>query len=137
VQRKGDDLMFLDAANYQRYDAYVALAEELSITQAVEAYVRYYPLFQQAYEELGYSDRYFNDRFVEVIDHLLQTPAADEPIALLRPKVYYTFADPDLEALSAGQKVLLRIGPQHASAIKIKLRELRGALVSLEPTKQR
>jgi hypothetical protein len=40
----------------------------------------------------------------------------------------YEFADPELEALSAGQKVLIRIGPENAALIKAKLRDLRREL---------
>ena len=42
-------------------------------------YKQYYPLFQQAYVDLGYPEGYFNDRLVEVIDHLLATPGRDRP----------------------------------------------------------
>jgi hypothetical protein len=37
----------------------------------------------------------------------------------------YEFADPDLEELSTGQKLMLRIGPENAAAVKVKLREIR------------
>jgi hypothetical protein len=37
----------------------------------------------------------------------------------------YQFADSKLEELSAGQKLLLRMGPANAAIIKTKLRELR------------
>jgi hypothetical protein len=50
------------------------------------------------------------------------------PVELVRPKVMYQFANPELEELSAGQKVLIRIGPQNAAAIKAKLHELRREL---------
>ena len=48
--------------------------------RAVALYARLYPLFQQAYEELGYPGRYFNDRLVEVIDDLLATPEPTGPV---------------------------------------------------------
>jgi hypothetical protein len=90
--------------------------------------VHYYPLFQQAYRELGYPDGYFNDRLVVVIDHLLQTPDVTQPVALTQPNVMYEYADPALESRSAGQKLLLRSGPENETAIKAKLREIRAAL---------
>src|SRR6185369_8627545 len=68
---------------------------------------------------------YFNDRLVEVIDHLLQTPDVRGPIPLKQGKVFYEYADPALEARSAGQKLLLRMGPQNEAVIKGKLKELR------------
>jgi hypothetical protein len=39
--------------------------------------------------------------------------------------VFYEYADPSLEQLSAGQKLLIRMGSENAAALKLKLRELR------------
>jgi hypothetical protein len=64
----------------------------------------------------------------EVIDHLLTTPDIKGPIALTQPKVLYEFADPAFEQLSAGQKALLRMGPDNEARVKAKLREVRKAL---------
>ena len=66
--------------NAGRYSAFVAFAEAIPIDQAVAVYARLYPLFQQAYEELGYPGKYFNDRLVAVLDHLLQTPEPTGPL---------------------------------------------------------
>lgn len=124
VVREGDEI-FLSPDNYSRYAAFVRLVELADISRVAATYFRFYPLFQQAYEELGYPDRYFNDRLVEVIDHLLATPEVPEPVRLTQPSVYFQFADPQLESLSAGQKALIRMGPQHAVVIKARLLELR------------
>ena len=115
--------------NYRRYTPLVRLAEAVDLERAAAFYIRFYPLFQQAYEELGYPDEYFNDRLIDVIDLLLATPEPKEPVVLVRPHVLYQYADPELEALSAGQKVLIRMGPDHAARMKARLRELRGHLV--------
>ena len=69
----------ISAANSQRYTPLVRFIESVDTTKAVALYVSAYPLFQQAYEELGYPRRYFNDRLVAVVDHLLATPAARGP----------------------------------------------------------
>src|SRR5207237_41823 len=95
---------------------------------AALVYQRLYPLFQQAYEDLGYPGKYFNDRLVEVIDHLLQAPEVPAPIKLVQPRVFYEYADADLEGRSAGQKLLIRMGPANARAIKAKLREFRAEI---------
>ena len=97
-------------------------------------YVRFYPLVQQAYAELGYPNRYFNDRLVEVIDHLLAAPEVEGPVELVRFGPYFEFADPELEELSAGRKLLVRMGPENAAVIKSKLRELRRELAAAPPT---
>jgi hypothetical protein len=45
----------------------------------------------------------------------------------------YVFADPKLEALPAGQKVLIRIGADNAAAVKAKLMELRAIVTAAGP----
>ncbi|HYL23657.1 MAG TPA: DUF3014 domain-containing protein [Burkholderiales bacterium] len=42
----------------------------------------------------------------------------------------YEFADPDLETRSAGQKILLRMGPENAARVKAKLWEIRRELLA-------
>jgi hypothetical protein len=128
ITRGKGEMVTLSPANYARYAPYVKLAQAVDVKQLVALYVHFYPLFQQAYEELGYPRKYFNDRLVEVIDDLLAAPDVHGPLRLVRPKVLYEFADPELEELSSGQKILIRIGPDNAAVIKAKLRELRREL---------
>jgi hypothetical protein len=118
----------ISADNARRYAPYIALARAIDARALVAAYAAFYPLFQRAYEELGFPERYFNDRLVEAIDDLLAAPHVEGPVTLVRPKVYYEFADPDLESLSAGRKVMIRIGPENAAALKQKLVEIRREL---------
>jgi hypothetical protein len=57
------------------------------------------------------------------------------PIELVQPRVFYEYKDHDLESRSAGQKLLLRMGPDNAAVIKAKLRELRSAILEREKLK--
>jgi len=50
---------------------------------------------------------------------------------LVRPHVLYEYSDPDLEALSSGQKLLLRMGTDNGKKIKDTLRELRGLVTTM------
>lgn len=127
----------VNPANYQRYDFLVNLLATADLEVLVDTYRRFYPLFQEAYVNLGYPQGYFNDRVVEVIDHLLETPEIDEPVELLRPHVLYEYADPELEALSSGQKLILRTGSEHAVRIKQFLEELRELIGSADPPSRR
>ena len=120
----------LAPANAARYAPQMRLAEAVGTKELVAFYRRHYPLFQQAYVELGYPKGYFNDRLVAVIDHLLETPEPAGPIRLAQPKVLYEFADPALEELSAGQKTMLRIGKDNRERVKAKLREIRAAIAA-------
>jgi hypothetical protein len=68
-----------------------------------------------------------------VIDHLLAAPEVPVQTKLVQPKVFYRFADPDLEKRSAGQKILMRIGNENAARLKAKLREVRSELTRSGP----
>ncbi len=126
VDATGDNgSIYLSPGNYARYDTLVNLVTRADLEVTAAMYRRFYPLFQESYVRLGYPNAYFNDRVVEVIDHLLETPEPAEPVLLVRPHVLYEYADPDLEELSSGQKLLLRMGGKHAARIKRVLRELR------------
>ena len=125
----------LSRANYERYLPFVQMIERIDARKAVSTYARFYPLFQQQYVELGYPKGYFNDRLVQAIDDLLSTPDIEGTIELVRPKVLYQFADPQLESLSAGQKAMIRIGPDNAGRIKSKLREIRRHLTTQPATR--
>jgi hypothetical protein len=116
--------------NSARYAPYVRALESVDAATLVAAYVRAYPLFQQAYRELGYPDGYFNDRLVAALDDLLAAPEIGAPVKLVRPKVFYEFADPALETASAGQKIMIRMGADNARRVKAKLREIRQALAA-------
>jgi hypothetical protein len=126
---KNGENFVLDNANFQRYERHVALMNGLDTRRVVDAYVHLYPLFQNAYRELGYPKAYFNDRLMLAIDNLLATPEVQGPLVLTQPAVFYQYADPQLEALSAGQKLLLRMGPDNSAVIRKKLAELRKELM--------
>jgi hypothetical protein len=117
--------------NAARYTPLVRAFDAVNSEKLVALYVRFYPLFQEAYREQGYPNAYFNDRLVEVLDLLIATREMPGQLALAQPKVLYEYADPALEALPSGQKILLRIGPENAARVKAKLREIR-ALVAKE-----
>lgn len=132
VVEKDGDTLTLSEENGARYRPLIAAVEAADAKAVASLYLRYYPLFERAYHELGYPDAYFNDRVVKVIDHLLAAPDPPGPIQLVRPKVLYRYADPALEELSSGQKMMIRIGPDNAAMVKAKLREIR-SVIAAEP----
>ncbi len=143
VDEAGDGPV-IGADNSLRYTPLVLLAETIDVGRAVDLYVRMYPLLQQAYHDLGYPKGYFNDRLVAVIDLLLATPDVSYPVKLQltdvkgpipsqRPWTRYEFADPALESLTAGQKILLRVGPVNQRRLKAKLAEVRQQLTKSAP----
>jgi len=124
------DITTIASANFERYAPFIKVVQNTDTKTLTSVYFRLYPLFQQSYEDLGYPGQYFNDRLVEVIDDMLKAPDVQGPIELTQPRVFYEYADPKLEGLSAGQKLLLRMGPTNEAAMKAKLREFRKAIVN-------
>jgi hypothetical protein len=127
------------ADNARRYDAAVRLLDALPPAEAAAFYRRLYPQLQAAYGTLGYPGQSFHQRLLEVIAHLLETPAVSRPLQVTqvevkgevpseRPWVRQEYADPALQSLSAGQRLLLRLGPDHQERVMTWLRELRAAL---------
>lgn len=121
--------LVISPKNAVRYTPYVKIADAVDTRKLVEMYVHLYPLFQEAYEELGYPKKYFNDRLIEALDNLLDTPDSKEPIRLIQPHVLYLFADPELEGRSIGQRILIRIGSKNGAIIKAKLHEMKQELI--------
>ena len=126
----------IGASNHDRYTPFVAVATSVDAQRVVGLYRRIYPLLQQAYEDLGYPGKYFNDRVVDVIDDLLRTPEPTAPVAVKAVEIpgaeggvkvggLYMFEDPALEARPLGQKILLRMGKGNAARVKAKLVEVR------------
>jgi Protein of unknown function (DUF3014) len=125
----GDNAV-ISPENAARYAPYVRIVQAIDVRKAVAVYSRFYPLFQHAYRELGYPNKYFNDRLITCIDDLLAAPELDGTVKLAQPKVLYEFADQDLEGRSAGQKIMMRMGRDNEIKVKAKLRALRRELVN-------
>jgi hypothetical protein len=126
------DALTLSPANFARYEPYVALAEAIDPAALVRVYRRLYPLLQQAYADLVRPDGYFNDRLIEVLDHLIAAPDYPASIQLVQPSVVFKLKDPELESLSVGRKALLRMGPDNARRVKAVLERLRTEIVRTE-----
>ncbi|MBU6258794.1 MAG: DUF3014 domain-containing protein [Burkholderiales bacterium] len=134
--RAGADGVVIARDNGLRYARYLHALRHVDLQRLAAAYIELYPQFQSAYRDLGYPQGYFNDRFVEVLDLLISTPVVERPIRLERPQAasgqaptptptLYVYADPALESLSAGQKILLRMGPERERAVQARLRAWR------------
>ncbi|MET4676635.1 MULTISPECIES: DUF3014 domain-containing protein [unclassified Luteibacter] len=114
--------------NAERYATYMYVADRISPKAAAAWYKHNYPLFQQAYRDLG-TGGYFNDRLVQVIDDLLAAPEPQGNLQLLPEKEGYLYANPAIEQLSAGQRFMIRVGPINEAKLKAKLRGLRQEVV--------
>lgn len=128
-------------ANAARYQPFVDMVAAVDAKGAADLYRRMYPLLQQAYRQLGFGDRSLHQRVLQVTDLLLATPEPAGPLQVTltevrgpieakQPWTRYEYADPKLQSLAAGQKILLRLDPRQRETVRRKLRELRAALLA-------
>ncbi len=127
--------LVIGPGNAARYSVYATAIKTVDSAKLVAVYRRFYPLFERAYHEIGYPKAHFNDRLVAAIDDLLAAPDLEGPVRLVQPKIFFEYADPDLEGRSAGQKIMMRIGSSNAVALKGKLREIRQRVTSTPGTR--
>lgn len=115
--------------NYLRYTLFVQVISALDSDSAVALYRHYYPLLNRAHQELGMSKDNFHSVLIRAIDKVLATPDTSGDMILIRPKVYFEFADPALEKLPDVNKLMLRMGPDNAAKVKASLKNARVKLL--------
>jgi len=117
----------MSTANYQRAAPLVDALVRIPPEQLAEAYQHWLPLLEQAYGELGQGGS-LEDRLRQAIDHILEIEPLEEPVALQRPSVYYTYDDEELERADPLTKLMWRLGPDNTRRIQEQLRELKKQL---------
>jgi hypothetical protein len=121
-------VLSIDPANSARYAPYMRIVDAVDAKAVVRLYLEVYPLFQEAYEQLGHPKQYFNDRLLAVLDDLIKAPEISPPVQLVQPHVLYQFSDDNLENRSAGQKMMIRLGLSNERKLKEKLETIRSEL---------
>ena len=127
VVKKGGR-QFIDPISYERYSPAAEVFVSFNARDCVRFYRGLKKLIQQAYAELGYPDRDFDQTLRRAVLELLATPVVEGDVQVEKGVKTYLFADPKLEGLSDAQKHFLRLGPQNVAAVEIKLREIALAL---------
>ena len=126
---RGEDLV-IDPRSYERYNALASAVAAIDPAGAADLYATLKPRIEEAYRDLGHPDTPFDRTLERSIVALLSTPVPDGEIRVEADSkgIGYRFADPDLEALSDAQKLLLRMGPTNARTIQSSLRRIAVAL---------
>lgn len=135
VQKDGETIT-LDPSNYERYDRIIGYVEKMDARKIGRLYAKFYPLLQRTYEETGFPEERFHDRVLAALDDMMDAPRPTGPIRLVQPKVLYRFEDDHLENLSAGQKIMIRVGPDNAARLRKVLARVRAAIAARDPDEQ-
>ena len=135
VKKEGETIT-LDPSNYERYDRIIGYVEKMDARKIGRLYAKFYPLLQRTYEETGFPEERFHDRVLAALDDMMDAPRPTGPIRLVQPKVLYRFEDDHLESLSAGQKIMIRVGPENAARLRKVLARVRAAIAARDPDEQ-
>ena len=130
AMHKDGDVIWLNAGNYERYNATVAVLSSFDMKSLGRIFHFIRPLLETAFAEMGYRPRQMDGIILQSIDNILATPIIVEPIILTRDSVAYKFADPELEALLPIQKQLLRTGPENTQRLQQQALLLKEALMN-------
>lgn len=125
--------LHVSPTSYRRYDPITEAFISLDSEGSIELYRQLEPLAQQAYRDLGYPERRFEDVVRAAAQVVLDTPRTTGPVKLEAAVRSYRFADPRLEELAPVQKQLLRFGPRNLTKIQEKVQALLDALDSSQP----
>lgn len=131
AQTRDSESFAISPNNPQRYVPYIRAFTLLGSERMVQIYRQYYPLMEEAYQELGVEDKgSFEEVTLRALDHLLAAPPTPQDVLLVQPSVMFKYKDEALEELPAGHKLMLRLGPENRAQLERLLREVRSELGS-------
>lgn len=121
VKEIDENLYEMEPSSYNRYNSMVDTLAAMNPEQALALYEVVKPLLQEAYGEIGYRGRDFDEALEGAIDTVINARTVEGPFQLVKPKVMYVYADADIESMSPVEKQLLRMGPENAAKLKAAL----------------
>lgn len=128
VREVDENLYEMQTVSYQRYTPLIDALTAVNPEQALAIYRTLKPLFQEAFAEIGYPNRNFDEVVIRAIDNVLNAQTAEGPFQLVKPKVMYVYADASIESMTPVERQLLRMGPQNAEKLKVALAQYRERL---------
>jgi|GEM_PF-5859873 len=135
VIKEGDKIL-LDPKGYERFDQITTSIISIDLVLVADIFQALEPKIQSFYNELGHIDKSFRSTLLEAFDNIQSVPLIHDPITLLRPKIVYTFSDPELESLSSLNKQFIRMGPINTLLIQNTLKELSLLIEQIPPAQE-
>ncbi len=127
-----DSGIYITEQGYQRYNVLASAVHAVNVESALNLYEKYRPLLQQVFATFDYPEQYkLEDVIKKAASSILQAPLLDGKVRVIKPTVYYKFAEQKLEALSPVQKQMIRMGPENTRIIQAKLRKFIEGLANL------
>mgnify|MGYP001942529733 CR=1 FL=1 len=122
------DTFVMAGDNELRYKQYIELLHSFEPKALADYFNENKPLFEQAYAELGYGDKPFEQALQQALNRILDIQLVNTEQALVRPSVVYKYQQAELEQLPAADKFLLRLGKENLLQLKAIALELNNQL---------
>lgn len=118
----------MGSSSFVRYNSLVHSFDSMDRERNWKIYSTIRPWIEDAYRQLGYPQRDFDQTCITAIDHLLATPIPTDPVFVEKKITTWIYSDSRFENLSDAQKHLLRMGPGNQRRVQSALRWYRGRL---------
>lgn len=127
-----NQLWVFDESNFKRFSLYVDMFRSADSEALVEYYKEIKPLINEAYSELGYPEKDFDQVLQTAITKVLDLEYPKGEIELIRPSVAYRYQSEVIESLDNADKLMLRIGKENLLIIKSVLLDINEKINKLD-----
>ncbi len=118
------NVLYIAPKSFSRYSNLATTIQAIDAKSAAQLYIAIRPLLIQVFAEFGYPKDITLESIVKkAAGEIIATPVIQGEIELVRPSLFYKFADPNLESLNAVQKQIIRMGPENQRILQQKCRE--------------
>lgn len=126
VQEEGTRV-FADPAAFQRHAAIARVVQGMDMKLAAAAFGLLSPLLEQIHREGAPPGVSFRDEVDRAAQRILSVPVIEGELELVARGAHWAYADPELEALPAADKLLLRMGPETLATLQRQVRAFQEA----------
>ena len=115
--------------SFQRYDTFAQWIYGIDAEALVISFRKFSGVASAALVAMGITDISIDEIAVAAVTEIISVPNVDLSAELMKKEANWVYVDPELEAMPALHKQLVRMGPINMEIVQSKAREIRGALL--------
>ena len=115
--------------SFERYDPFAQWIDGIDAEALVTTYRRFSAVAAEALSAMGVADVNMDEVAIAAVTEVISVPNVDLSAELMKQEANWIYVDPELEAMPALHKQIVRMGPINMEMVQSKAREIRGALL--------
>ena len=115
--------------SFERYDPFAQWIDGIDAEALVATYRTFSAVAADALSAMGVADMNMDEVAVAAVTEVISVPNVDLSAELMKQEANWVYVDPELEAMPALHKQIVRMGPINMELVQSKAREIRGALL--------